>query len=637
MVRAPRTFRIVDDEGIKSVKISDRSEYRQLRKVLAPEEKDADAEVVVRHEKEYKEFMRQTAVPGSFTRTYSQRKSEANVGGDSKAKKQVKGEEGMEDPNSKKFGEILKIMRQPDDFYNKSSYRHDIKHVRRQYPLGQKSSLPLIVFSGGEKVREGTVRTEDKSPESRTEGGGWFYSPRDGHRYANLFTDTTVQEDTPNPFLRRKFNYNKLASSRGFPSQSPPSLQLKHPTQPNNYHQSTLLFNNTFHRTPSKHKLPANIYPSQQDYNNFYCSIDQTLRRLINSEYELRQQQQQQQHHHQHQSTNSLQNAHTSLQGRRKRLEGVGESRTERDIDSLQKKIRELRVVKKDTRTYLSMLHRVDDLNRLRFQGEEKIRVVQEKVDEFNRRMYDTGLAIMEDIEGNEVVATSSEEEGRKAIGTDSEEELSTPRLRNRSRLQLEVDVAPLSPELKPGKKPRGLNIKVQNMSPTEKLRKKGKQTRKDKTPHSPDSSHRSPLTSRRNLNLDSNKSSYSHRLPTFSEKEGYKSHWMELVERLLNYENIFSLETRPLTESKPSSSGRASAFCIVLTTDKPVDIGYYSSIGINSIPFAPASTSSQESLQAVYLLKYYTREDILLDNDLFLQGGCTLCKKYIDDKPHIE
>lgn len=359
-VRAPRKFRVIDQEGIHNLELDSARDYKRLRHVMKVEN-DRIPEYVPSQLNEYNLFIMKNrenqVVPliSTSQRILDPKKLELST---LQSKKRI----GVLHLNKA----IQGIVRHQDDFIkdnNTCLTDQFLNNHFRQQSLGRlnidltknEDSARIKNYEELYAISEGSIFTGNNSQmisQRDLKGDSPMYGKQSYTARSRLqATNSTKSKEKS----RMSYLINK----------SKPKLENL-----NNFERSAEMYSDQSRLRYFYQKVPEDLFGGQ-NFNDFYISIDQSLRNLLARERESRR--------------------HLLMTRSVSNTASGAEASTERDmkasLETLHEKIDKLKKVKQNTQEYFQIYYKVEKKKRLIENSVHALQVIDEQVDEYNRRM----------------------------------------------------------------------------------------------------------------------------------------------------------------------------------------------------------------------------------------------------------
>lgn len=363
-IRAPRKFKIVDQDGIHNLEIQTTRDYRRFRQVMKVEN-DRIFDYVPSHLKEYNKFIRQNQGPNTESLIpASQRIFDLK-------KNAIPNMITSKSLSIKNINNAIKgIIRHQDDFVKHTNGTMTDDYLNnhfRELDLNNPSHNPPLNPSFNKNhqydelyaLSEASFLTGNNSQQP---------SQRD------LRTDSIldIKHHTPGksklmPSVSRVYRDKSRASHA--------LAKSRHQLEPaNNYERSAELYSDEGRLRYYYQRVPEDLV-CQQSFNDYYSSIEQSLKALLRKHDTL-----------ERESINRL-----KLTRSYSNTGYLTDDHASRDmmrgLESLNDKIAELKKVKQSTHDYFQIYYKVEKKKRIIESSVHALQVIDEQIEEFNRRM----------------------------------------------------------------------------------------------------------------------------------------------------------------------------------------------------------------------------------------------------------
>jgi hypothetical protein len=343
---------VVGDGQIREVALTTMQQFRQLRS-LVQREPDPLESLLPPHQRQFDRFLQQADLKVS-------RKGYRRNHVFPRSSKTLKTSYGVLDL-------LRDAVRQPDDFFSSDALdsRKDTRLAPRIPPLPLQDTA--VFFREPQTL---------KNLHCRTKSEGLLPAANYARRLSSA-TNTQSQLDE----FRLQALTPKEPRSLDLQVQIAAFEAVKRPAK-NNYERSVDLYSSAGQTRASAHRVPENLLVRGQSFNNFYSGVDDSLQLLMLKKQTIEQ----------------------KLVKKRASLLQTGDacatlvqptqllpppSPVIHDIAQLgstESRIENLRRLKNDTRSLLDLIYKVDTQRTLKKNNEHSLKIIQEQMDEYNRR-----------------------------------------------------------------------------------------------------------------------------------------------------------------------------------------------------------------------------------------------------------
>ena len=374
-----------------------------------------------------------------------------------------------------------------------------------------------------------------------------------------------------------------------------------------------------------KMKLPKDLLEAAQSYNDYYCTVDGTLMKLLQEFPEV------------------------ELSDDRD-VEDSPKPHSSPNWESLRNRVEQLRSVKKGTQDYLMMLHRSDVRKETLRRSELTLTRVQEHMDNHNRRLFEKNLVIMEDDEQNEDRQDMMEPSFAPRVTFEATDMKSDSSATWMNHGKTTYAVMGSTKIVRPGQ------AWVKEGAGHGSQKRMIIKPRPNNPPPEPSSQATVLKPLKKRLIHDPLRKIF-HKLPYFK-KGVYHSVWMDMIDELLLEEDIFdsSIKVKPALLpddiSRPEIKRQQST---ILSPEKETpesvnievklsqleasevsraiplsNIGYYKYVQSDTIEVQGSPDPLERALIFVGQFRSRIKTDLTTDREKFFDNYCTLCSKFV-------